>query len=70
LDEEFNRHVTYYDGEDPRAIAAAIEEVITHYDEKVGLALELQEYVLKAYSISGTGEKLDVFLKSIVTDES
>lgn len=65
LDEEYNRHITYYDSEEPEAIAVAVEEVIARYDEKVQLALELQKKVLNEYTIEGTGNKLDVFLNSI-----
>ena len=65
LDPEFNLHITYYDYEKPEAIAAAVEEVIAHYDEKVQLALELQKIVLNEYTIQGTGKKLDSFLQSI-----
>lgn len=66
LDEEYNRHITYYDKECPEAVAAAIEEVIAHYDEKVQLALELQKLVLSEYTIHGIGKKLDNFLSDIV----
>ena len=45
--------------------AAAVEDVIAHYDERVKLALELQKMVLNEYTIEGTGKKLDVFLNSI-----
>lgn len=65
LDEEYNRHITYYDSEQPEAIAAAVEEVIAHYDDRVQLALELQKMVLNEYTIEGTGKKLDIFLNSI-----
>lgn len=65
LDEDYNRHITYYDGEDPKTIAETIEEVIAHYDEKVQLALELQKKVLSEYTIEGTGKKLNHFLCSI-----
>lgn len=68
LDEEYNSHITYYDGEDPRAIAEAIENVIAHYDEKVQSALELQTRVLSEYTIEGTGRKLDAFFKEIQAD--
>lgn len=70
LDEEFNRHITYYDSEQPKAIAAAVEEVIAEYDEKVLLALELQKRVLDEYTIEGTGKKLNIFLNTIATHES
>lgn len=65
LDEEYNKHITYYNQEDPEAIAAAVEDVITHYDERVQLALNLQKKVLNEYTIEGTGKKLDAFLNSI-----
>ena len=70
LDEDYNRHITYYDGEDPKAIAAAIEHVIDNYDEKVSLALALQKRVLQEYTIEGTGRRLDGFLKRISAHES
>ena len=70
LDEEYNRHITYYDSEQPEAIAAAVEDVIAHYDEKVVLALELQKKVLNEYTIEGTGKKLSAFLNEIKQHES
>ena len=65
LDEEYNRHITYYDREQPESIASAIEDVIAHYDERVALALDLQKKVLSEYTIEGTGKKIDIFLNSI-----
>ena len=65
LDAEYNRHITYYDGEDHKSIASTIEDVIAHYDEKVQLALELQKRVLSEYTIEGTGKKLDAFFKAM-----
>lgn len=65
LDTEFNRHITYYDGDNPQKIANAIEEVIANYDTKIALARELQAYVLKEYTIEGVGAKLDAFLKAL-----
>lgn len=70
LDEDFNSHITYYDGEKPESIAAAIEDVIAHYDERVALALALQKKVLKEYTIEGTGKKLSTFLNDIKQHES
>jgi glycosyltransferase involved in cell wall biosynthesis len=70
LDEEYNRHITYYEGEDPVVIAAAIEEVIAHYDEKTQSALELQKIVLSEYTIEGTGKKLGAFFNTISAHES
>lgn len=69
LDKEYNRHVTYYDSEQPEAIAAAVEDVIARYDERVLLALELQKMVLNEYTIEGTGNKLNLFLKEIKNGE-
>lgn len=66
LDDDYNRHITYYEGEDPKVIASAIEDVILHYDERVNLALELQMKVLNEYTIEGTGKKLSSFLNNIV----
>lgn len=65
LDEDYNSHITYYDGEDPQTIANTIEDVIAHYDEKVQSALELQKRVLSEYTIEGTGKKLDTFFKAM-----
>ncbi len=65
FDEDFNRHVSYYEGEDPKRIAEVIEEVIAHYDEKVSLALDLQKRVLAEFSIKGTSKKIDAFLNLI-----
>lgn len=66
LDEDYNQHITYYDSENPDSIAAALEEVIAHYEEKVRLALELQKKVLREYTIAGTGMKLNSFFKEII----
>ena len=70
LDEDYNRHITYYDCESPKAIAAAVEEVITNYDEKVKLALNLQNKVLNEYTIEGTAKKLNDFFNTIIAHES
>lgn len=65
LDDEYNSHITYYDGEDPNVIAATIEDVISNYDERVASALKLQKRVLNEYTIEGTGKKLNLFFESI-----
>lgn len=70
LDDDYNQHITYYEGEDPEAIAAAIEHVIANYDEKVSLALDLQKRVLQEYTIEGTGMRLNAFLNDILSHES
>lgn len=66
LDDEYNRCITYYVGEEPQSIAYAIETVIANYDVKVQAALGLQKRVLNDYSIKGVGKSLDSFLKSII----
>lgn len=65
LDEDFNEHITYYDGEDPQKIADAIEQVIAKYDDKVAKALDLQKRVLNEFDIKGVARQLDVLLNSI-----
>lgn len=65
LDEDYNSHITYYEGENPEVIAATIEEVIAHYDEKVQYALTLQKRVLNEYTITGLGKKLNTFFNEI-----
>ena len=70
LDEDYNAHITYYSGESPEAIAKAVEEVIANYDEKLLLALNLQKRVLSEYTITGTGYKLDLFIKEIQDEQS
>lgn len=65
LDEDYNTHITYYNSEDSQTIANTIEDVITHYNEKVKSALELQKRVLAEYTIEGTGKKLGIFFSAI-----
>lgn len=65
LDEEFNSHVTYFKEETPQSLAAAIEEVIENYDDKVEKALKLQKIVLSKYTIEGTSERIGEMLKNI-----
>lgn len=70
LDEDYNQYITYYDSEEPKSIAEAVEEVISHYDNKIQLALKLQKKVLNEYTIEGIGKKLDAFFKEIKAHES
>ena len=65
FDDDFNKHVSYYEGEDPKIIAEVIEDVIAHYDDKVSMALDLQKRVLNEFSIDGTSKKIDAFLNTI-----
>lgn len=65
LDDEFNRHVTYYEGEDPESLGKCIDEVIDNYEEKDRLALELQQIALRDYSIEGTARKIKSFMEMI-----
>lgn len=65
LDENFNSHITYYDGENPADIAAAIEKVISSYDERSEQACLLQKTVLREYTITGIGNKLSAFFSKL-----
>lgn len=65
LNDDYNSHITYYDGENPEVIASAVEDVISHYDERVQKALDLQRKVLHEYTIEGIGNRLNMFLKEI-----
>lgn len=65
LDEDFNKHITYYEDENPKNIACAIDTVIENYDSKVQLALKLQDIVLQEYTIEGTSKKIDLLLQEI-----
>lgn len=68
LDEEFNKHITYYEKEEIQGIAKCIDEVIENYQQKNVLAIELQELVIKRYSINGTAESMKAFFKQIAED--
>jgi glycosyltransferase involved in cell wall biosynthesis len=61
LDEEYNRHITYYDTEDPEAVAKAINDVIINYEGKMSLSNNLQKLVLNKYTIKGVSETLSDF---------
>lgn len=65
LDEDYNSHITYYEGECPQTIANTIEDVIVHYNDKVLAAIQLQTRVLSEYTIEGTSKKLDTFFKGM-----
>lgn len=65
LDEEFNSRVNYYEGDNPKALASIIDEVIKHYDDKSRKAIELQKLVLDRYTIKGLGSQLKYFLDSL-----
>lgn len=69
LDEDYNSHITYYDGETPEAIGSAIEDVIANYDSKVKDALALQTRVLKEFTIEGVSRTLDTFIQTIERNE-
>lgn len=68
LDDEFNKHITYYEKEDIQDIARCIDEVIENYAQKDSAALELQKLAIKRYSINGTAESMKVFFKQIEED--
>jgi len=65
LNDEFNRHITYFDEETPESVAAAIEETIADYDSKVESALELRKLVLGEYSIQGLSKRIGHFINSL-----
>lgn len=65
LDDDFNRHITYYDREAPEEIAAAINYVIDNYDICAALARKLQARVLKEFSIEGISLKLTDFMNKL-----
>ena len=65
LNDYYNSHITYYDGEAPESVAAAIEDVILNYDARVKMAMDLQKYVLSEFTILGTSRKLRTFLEDI-----
>lgn len=66
LDDEFNRHITYYEGEDVESLAACIDEVIENYEAKDKSALELQKLAIRDYSIEGVAKKINAFFDEIV----
>ncbi len=70
LDDDYNSHITYYEGEDPFNIATCIDNVIENYDAKVSAALELQKRVISEYTIEGTSKKLKLFFTNILENES
>lgn len=65
LDDEFDSKVTYYEKEDVQSIATCIEQIIENYDEKVALAMELQQIALSKYTINGTANKMKSFFNNI-----
>ena len=69
LDETFNSHITYFHEETPQSLAAAIEDVIINYEEKVKNALELQKIVLSRYTIEGTSERIKEMLDNIIHNQ-
>ena len=63
LDDEFDSTVTYYEKEDVKSLAQCITDVIENYDEKVRLALELQQIALTKYTIKGTAKRMEDFFE-------
>jgi len=68
LDEEFNSYITYYDIEDPEAVARAINDVIENYEYKISLSSSLQKLALNKYSIKGVSETISIFLSELQKD--
>lgn len=69
LDDEFNKHVSYYDEDKPEAIAEVVNEVIANYDEKAAKALLLQKEVIEKYSIKGISNELESFIIKLSSNE-
>ena len=65
LDDDYNSKITFYDGEDPEKIAAAISYVIDNYDTCALQARQLQTRVLDEFSIKGISVKLADFIKQL-----
>lgn len=65
LDDEFNQHITYYEGDDAKSLAKCIDDIIENYEDKMQAALKLQKIALSQYTIEGTGKKMSVFFKEI-----
>lgn len=65
LDDDFNRHITYYEDESPEKIAAAISFVIENYETCALLARDLQARVIDEFSIKGISLKLNEFLTNL-----
>lgn len=66
LNDEFDSKITYYESDDITSIASSITDIIINYDEKVALALQLQELALREYTIMGTAQKMKSFFSEIV----
>lgn len=66
LDDNFNKFITYYDGDDPISLANCIDEIIDNYNDKMSDALNLQCIALSQYTIEGTGAKIRDFLNTAV----
>ena len=65
LDDEYNKHITFYEGNEPKSLAKCIDEIIDNYGAKMKAALKLQEIALSNYTIQGTGRKLSTFFSEI-----
>lgn len=68
LDDDFNQHITYYEGDDPQSLAACIDDIIEDYEEKMCSALRLQKIALSQYTIERTGEKMTSFFNEIINN--
>lgn len=65
LDDEYNQHITYYEGDDPESLAKCIEGIIENYDSKMNAAIKLQQLALSQYTIEGTAKKMEQFFNNI-----
>ena len=69
LEDDFNQHITYYDGDESESLAKCIESIIEKYDVKMQHAKKLQQIALAHYTIEGTAKKIESFLNSIFNNE-
>jgi len=65
LNDDFDQHVTYYEGANPESLARCIDEVIENYPQKMAHALDLQQIALTQYTIKGTAIKMGAFFNEI-----
>lgn len=65
LDEKFNSHITYYEGDDPKSLASSIDYVINNYPSMDTKALDLQRLAIENYSIAGIARVMGPFLDKI-----
>ncbi len=68
LDDEYNQHITYYEGDDAKSLAKCIDDIIENYEDKMQAALKLQKIALTQYTIEGMGKKMTSFFNEIINN--